>query len=315
MIISQYLKSKINWGNLVKNEKNKNELRREMLAYYRYQNVQNRLTQQTLREQAETEEKHKRELRIMSQKANKLNNKELIETLYNIIIKKWESEEEMETYPERVDPFGVLEVQEWFLNKGIDIGLIGLGGIGYSYGRLVNSNSGEPNSYFDIYGLKERIRWSKILVSIRKKLGEYVQMKEREAFADTVDKLVKRARDDNLFSVSTAHIKQYSSELGIDTTRQMSLLTNAVSTKLQKEFGGQEPKKNRTLTTSIKIEVFRRDKYLCQECGRGREAKLHVHHIIPFSRGGSDEMSNLITLCESCNESIGNRVYKMKPKQ
>ena len=95
----------------------------------------------------------------------------------------------------------------------------------------------------------------------------------------------------------------------------MNLLTNAVSTKLTKEFGGNEPKRKRTLTNSIKIEVFKRDNYTCQECGAGREAKLHIHHIIPFARGGTDEMRNLITLCDSCNMAIGNRVYKMKPKK
>jgi len=299
----------------MRENKNEKELDKEMLDYYRYQNIQNRLTQQTLKEQAETEENHKRELLVMSKTVKKLNDKKLVETLYEIIIRKWESEGETNSNPERVDPFSILEVQEWFLNKNIDINLIGLGSVSYSYRNSMNLNSEEPRSYFDLYGLKERIRWSKILLSIQKKLREYVKAKEREAFANIVDRLVKRAREDNLFSVSTAHLRQYSSELGIDTTGQINLLTNAVSTKLQKEFGGHEPKHKRTLTTSIKIEVFRRDKYLCQECGRGREAKLHVHHIIPFSRGGSDEMSNLITLCESCNESIGNRVYKMKPKE
>ena len=290
------------------------ELNSEMLEYYRYQNIQNKLNQQSLVEQNALEEKRKEELLTMSKKVKKLNDNKIVSTLYSIIINKWEAEEEMSANPEGVDPFNVLEVQEWFLNKGVDIKAIRLGDISYSYGLGVSSKDEDPHSYFDIYGLKERIRWSKILLNVRKKLKGYVDTTEREAFADTVDRLVKRAREDNLFSVSTAHIKQYASELGIDISRQTNLLTNAVSTKLQKEFGGQEPKRQRTLTNSIKIEVFKRDNYTCQECGAGREAKLHVHHIIPFSRGGSDEMSNLITLCESCNEAIGNRVYVMKPK-
>ena len=291
------------------------ELNKEMLEYYRYQNVQNRLNQQSLVEREALEAKRKKELLTMSKKVKKLNDNRIVLVLYSIIIKKWEFEEEMSANPESEDPFNVLEVQEWFLNKGIDIKAIRLGDISYSYGLGVRSDDEEPHSYFDIYGLKERIRWSKILLNVRKKLKKYVDIKEHEAFTDIVDRLVKRAREDNLFSVSTAHIKQYASELGIDISRQTNLLTNAVSTRLQKEFGGQEPKRQRTLTNSIKIEVFKRDNYTCQECGAGREAKLHVHHIIPFSRGGSDEMSNLITLCESCNEAIGNRVYTMKPKK
>lgn len=295
-------------------DKEERALRKEMLDYYRYQNIQNQLSQQQLTDQQKADDQHQKDLLKMSKQVKKLNDKKLVETICAIIIKKWEDDGEMSASPENIDPFGILEVEEWFLNKSIDIRSIGLTDAGNSWRMIGVGNPEEPKSYFDVYGMKEKIRWSKIVLNIRKKLHEYVNEQERKAFADTVDRLVKRAREDGLFSVSTAHVRQYSSELGIDTSRQLSLLTNAATTKLQKEFGGQEPKRKRTLTNSIKIEVFKRDGYKCQECGAGREAKLHVHHIIPFSRGGSDEMSNLITLCESCNEAIGNRVYTMKPK-
>ena len=104
--------------------------------------------------------------------------------------------------------------------------------------------------------------------------------------------------------------EQFSVELGIDTTRKLNHLTNAVSTKLNQDFGVVEPKKKRTLTKSIKIEILKRDNYTCVECGATRnDSKLHIHHKMPVSRGGTDEMSNLVTLCDSCNLSIGNRVY------
>lgn len=47
-------------------------------------------------------------------------------------------------------------------------------------------------------------------------------------------------------------------------------------------------------------EVFMRDNYTCQYCGQ-IGGKLEADHIIPFSKGGSDEMSNLITSCRKCN--------------
>ena len=294
--------------------KSDKELQKEMLLYYRMQNQRLMLEEQQMQETAKMQVKNQEGLLKMSAKVKRLKDKQIIDTLYAIIVKKWEEEKEISYNNREGDIFGVLEVQEWFLNKGIDIKSIGLDEVAYSWRHPEQLNSEEPHSYFDIYGFKERIRWSKILLSIRKKLNEYVDQEERKAFADIVDKLVKRARQDNLFSVTSAHVRQYASELGIDISRQLNLLTNATTVKLQKEFGGQEPKRKRTLTSSLKIEVFKRDNYTCQECGRGREAKLHVHHIMPVSRGGTDEMSNLITLCESCNEAIGNRIYKMKPK-
>lgn len=54
--------------------------------------------------------------------------------------------------------------------------------------------------------------------------------------------------------------------------------------------------------------VYRRDDWTCTECGRksgphaGRKGvPLHAHHEYPLSQGGSNHLSNLTTLCESCH--------------
>ncbi|MEJ8547155.1 HNH endonuclease [Brevibacillus borstelensis] len=53
---------------------------------------------------------------------------------------------------------------------------------------------------------------------------------------------------------------------------------------------------------AIREQVFARDDYTCTYCGeRGR--KLECDHIIPASRGGSHELSNLTTACFRCNRS------------
>ena len=46
-----------------------------------------------------------------------------------------------------------------------------------------------------------------------------------------------------------------------------------------------------------------RDSYTCQCCGK-KHVRLEVHHIIFRSLGGSDELENLITLCEKCHTDI-----------
>lgn len=48
--------------------------------------------------------------------------------------------------------------------------------------------------------------------------------------------------------------------------------------------------------------VLQRDSYRCRFCGTtAAEARLHVDHIMPKARGGTDTLDNLATLCEDCN--------------
>lgn len=52
----------------------------------------------------------------------------------------------------------------------------------------------------------------------------------------------------------------------------------------------------------IRSAVYARDDYTCQYCGE-RGKKLECDHVIPLSRGGSNDMSNLKTACFRCNRS------------
>lgn len=51
--------------------------------------------------------------------------------------------------------------------------------------------------------------------------------------------------------------------------------------------------------------ILMRDGYKCQWCGDG--GLLEVDHIVPWSAGGSDEDTNLRTLCRTCNQDRSNR--------
>lgn len=56
---------------------------------------------------------------------------------------------------------------------------------------------------------------------------------------------------------------------------------------------------------SIQKRILDRDGHQCSNVIDGVRCSntkhLHVHHIIPLSRGGTSKSSNLITLCESCH--------------
>lgn len=61
---------------------------------------------------------------------------------------------------------------------------------------------------------------------------------------------------------------------------------------------------------NIKAYILTRDKYTCQ-CCKTKKGTLHVHHIIYRSKGGSDEIENLITLCETCHKKLHKGELKM----
>jgi 5-methylcytosine-specific restriction endonuclease McrA len=59
--------------------------------------------------------------------------------------------------------------------------------------------------------------------------------------------------------------------------------------------------------------LFARDRYRCQYCGRAtsdlkpREA-LTRDHLIPLSRGGTNDWTNVVTACGPCNTRKANRL-------
>jgi hypothetical protein len=59
---------------------------------------------------------------------------------------------------------------------------------------------------------------------------------------------------------------------------------------------------------SRRKEVYSRDNYECQNCGvKGGpvgDAELHAHHVVPISKGGVHDLSNLKTMCEVCHDAI-----------
>jgi hypothetical protein len=67
----------------------------------------------------------------------------------------------------------------------------------------------------------------------------------------------------------------------------------------------REPVSPRGFTINQSRKVWDRDGWECVSCRT--HVDLTVDHIIPVSRGGSDELDNLQTMCRPCNSRKGAR--------
>ena len=80
--------------------------------------------------------------------------------------------------------------------------------------------------------------------------------------------------------------------------------------------------KRKAISKKTRFEVFKRDKFTCQYCGRTiPDVVVHIDHIKPVSKGGTNDIMNLITSCSECNLGKGARelsddsVIKKQQKQ
>lgn len=70
-------------------------------------------------------------------------------------------------------------------------------------------------------------------------------------------------------------------------------------------------------------KVLSRDGYECSVCGypngfKRKSRDLHVHHIIPLYKGGTNSLNNLTTLCHVCHRNVDkkhSRIRKNKKRK
>ncbi len=64
----------------------------------------------------------------------------------------------------------------------------------------------------------------------------------------------------------------------------------------------------KSLSKKLRFEVFKRDSFTCQYCGgKAPDITLQVDHLEPVSKGGTNDILNLITSCKDCNSGKSNR--------
>jgi hypothetical protein len=78
-----------------------------------------------------------------------------------------------------------------------------------------------------------------------------------------------------------------------------------ITAALGSMFGAVESdRKNRGVPKALRLTVIARDG-CCVYCGS--TTQLQCDHVVPFSRGGTTTIDNLVAACRSCNTSKRDR--------
>ena len=65
--------------------------------------------------------------------------------------------------------------------------------------------------------------------------------------------------------------------------------------------------KRKQLSKKVRFEVFKRDDFTCQYCGSvPPSVVLEIDHVTPVSKGGDNDINNLVTSCFDCNRGKTN---------
>jgi len=69
------------------------------------------------------------------------------------------------------------------------------------------------------------------------------------------------------------------------------------------------------VSKTLRFEVFKRDSFTCQYCGRTPPAvMLECDHIIPVFAGGGNDIDNLVAACFDCNRGKAARSLSAAPQ-
>lgn len=65
--------------------------------------------------------------------------------------------------------------------------------------------------------------------------------------------------------------------------------------------------KRKAISKRLRFEVLKRDNFTCQYCSaKPPRVPLEIDHIVPVSKGGRNDIDNLITACFDCNRGKSN---------
>lgn len=111
-----------------------------------------------------------------------------------------------------------------------------------------------------------------------------------------------------------AFVDKVNSDKQIETTRQLE-----DKPCITRENSKPKPEEEYKIPLGLRYNVLRRDHFKCVLCGNSPATditcKLHVDHIVAFSKTGRTVQENLRTLCGSCNIGKSNKTETIQHRR
>lgn len=143
--------------------------------------------------------------------------------------------------------------------------------------------------------------WSEI--GHRPSFDEWVKSKPRYSYT------TYKSRFKGWVNACTAFIAYVTGEKAQGSESRLPRIQDK-RTYVQKPHSPDPEKRN--VSERLRYRVLARDLFKCVLCGRSPASepgvKLHVDHILPFSKGGQTKIENLRSVCNRCNWGKGSEI-------
>lgn len=122
-------------------------------------------------------------------------------------------------------------------------------------------------------------------------------------------KVIVYLQDESVLLLKNISKSKVFYEDDIEFAKELSIKNNRGYYK-NKDFWDAKVRVERAkVSNKMRFSILSRDHYKCKYCGSTQN--LEIDHIIPISKGGKSEYSNLQTLCHRCNVNKGSDIiYK-----
>jgi len=178
-------------------------------------------------------------------------------------------------------------------------------------------------------------RYEKLMEQVRK--NRNVSAEKVEALLEIIEGFLEpKTENDSQKSAPRGYVSPPSSQIHIHHCPECESAKTQTS-KGEMEIGKQEleraqcdslisspGQRNKTaIAPSIRQKVFAKARHRCESPGCNHTRFLEIHHVVPRSAGGSNELGNLKLLCSSCHslvhrchqlvgEAVGNYQFEKK---